>query len=385
MLQKKIIILLLLGILVGGVVVGAYSGPVTSALVVGFSLVKDVVSTATNTLSVGFSLVKDEVFVFSDLIGVGITLIKSSIFTASDTLLVGFSLIKETIAPVTDTLIVGFTLLKSGITTASDSVVVGFTLIKEGIATTFDTIGVGITLIKEGFSATLAEISVIFRLIFGIAPPPPPTDVGFDVIAVSSCPVWINQTAEFSATAGGTDAVPPYTYHWSFGDGDETTGQTVSHIYPAYWRSWHAVVTVTDSAGHTAQNTVKCCIHRIKTDDTISNIDDSAYYALLNALSGEVDGEPINESSVPDFLKFAESITTPYTNIVGNLFFMVFFSAFFLMIWIRQENLAIPSTIGIIVGGYILGFAPPEFRLTAVLFISLSIFGIIYMLLKERN
>ena len=283
-------------------------------------------------------------------------------------ILVGSVIVAAYSEPVINTLTVGFTLLKSGVTSITDSVVVGFTLIKDGLLMVVYKIGVGITLIPSEPTPT-----------------PTPSPPSFSVSSQSNCPVWINQTAQFNATISGADATPPYTYNWTFGDGEKATGQSVSHTYPAYWRSWHAVVTVTDSVGHTARSTVKCCIQRIKTDETISNIDDSAYYALLNAMSGQVEGEPINESTVPDFLKFAESVTTPYTNIVGNLFFMIFFSAFFLMIWIRQENLAIPSTIGIITGGYILGFAPPEFRLTAILFILLSIFGIIYMLLKERN
>jgi len=287
----------------------------------------------------------------------------------------------------TSILSVGFTLIKSAASTASSTLSVGFSLVKSTVGYATDILTVGFTLVKEGIIAAFAAIGTSFHLTPETTPTPTPTPtpVNFSVSSLSNCPVYINQTAQFNATAAGADAVPPYTYNWTFGDGEEATGQSVSHTYPAYWRSWHAVVTVTDSVGHTAQDTVKCCIHRIKTDKTISNIDDSAYYALLNALSGQDEGEPINESAVPDFLKFAESTITPFTNIVGNLFFMIFFSAFFLMIWIRPENIAIPSTIGIIVGGAILGFAPPEFRLTAILFISLSIFGIIYMLLKERS
>lgn len=272
-------------------------------------------------------------------------------------------------------------------TTETNILSVGFSLIKAIGATASDTLVVGFTLIKEGIAAAFAMIGTSFHLTPESTPTPTPTPppIDFSVSSLSNCPVWINQTAQFNATVSGADATPPYTYNWTFGDGEEATGQSVSHIYPGYWRSWYAVVTVTDSVGHTAKNTAKCCIHRIKTNETTNNIDDTAYYALLNALSGQVEGEPINESVVPNFLKFAEGVTTPYTNIVGNLFFIIVFLSFFLMIWIRQENLAIPGTIGIITGGYLLGFAPPEFRLTAILFVSLSIFGIVYQLLKERS
>ena len=218
-------------------------------------------------------------------------------------------------------------------------------------------------------------------------PTPPPVDF---VVSVScNCPITINQTAEFNATVGGINAVPPYTYKWDFGDGNSTINETnessiyVTHVYPSYWRSWYVTLTVTDNAGHTAKDTVKCCVLRIKTNETVASIDDSPYYTLITALTG-YEGA-INESAVPDFFNFAESTVTPYTNIVGNLFFVIFFGMFFLMLWLRQENIMIPSVIGIIAGSALLGFAPAEFHLPAILFVSFSIFGVIYSLLKERS
>jgi len=228
-------------------------------------------------------------------------------------------------------------------------------------------------------------------LVHWIVPEPTPTPTppaGFVVSVSCNCPITINQTAEFSAIVG-EDMIAPYTYNWDFGDGNTTIEETnesyvhATHIYPSYWRSWHTTVTVTDSAGHTAKDTVKCCVLRIKTDETVASIDDSPYYALITALTG-YEGA-INESAVPDFFNFAEATVTPYTNIVGNLFFVIFFGMFFLMLWLRQENIMIPSVIGIIVGGALLGFAPAEFHLPAILFVSFSIFGVIYSMLKERS
>jgi len=322
------------------------------------------------------------------VINVTFTLIKSAVTSASSALSVTFSLIKNAGGSITAGLSVGFSLVKSAISSASSTVVIGFSLVKGAISSAIDTIYVSFTLIKEGIIGEYQRF-LVHWIVPEPTPIPTPPPVDFMVSVSCNCPVYINQTAEFSANVSGEDATPPYTYNWDFGDGNTTIIETnesfnnVTHIYPPYWRSWYTTVTVTDSANHIAKDTVKCCVLRKKTDETVASIDDSPYYALITALTG-YEGA-INESAVPDFFGFAESTVTPYTNIVGNLFFVIFFGIFFLMLWLRQENIMIPSVIGIIAGGALLGFAPAEFRLPAILFISFSIFGVIYSLLKERS
>ncbi|RLJ06278.1 MAG: hypothetical protein DRP18_01190, partial [Candidatus Aenigmatarchaeota archaeon] len=268
----------------------------------------------------------------SDILTVAFNLIKSIGSTASNVLSVGFSLIKTAGSSITAGLSVGFSLVKSAISSATATLSVGFSLIKSGISSALTTVSVGFTLVKEAIISAFATIGASFHLMPEPTPTPTPPPVDFKVTTSCNCPVYINQTAEFNADVSGEDATPPYTYNWDFGDGNTTIEETnessvyVSHIYPAYWRSWHTTVTVTDSAGHTAKDTVKCCVLRKKTDDTVASIDDSPYYALITALTG-YEGA-INESAVPDFFNFAEATVTPYTNIIGNLFFVIFFGMF---------------------------------------------------------
>jgi len=298
------------------------------------------------------------------------------------------------LASNTDIVSVGFTLVKSTGSAVSDSVSVGFSLIKSIVSSATSIISVGFTLIKQAISIVFATINTTFHLSPAPTPTPTPPPSKFYVqITSNNCPVYINQTAYFSATAGGPDLVYPLTFYWDFGDGTtyiyyawffENTSN-VTHVFPSYWRSWDVKVTVLDQAFHEAEATVTCCVVRTKTDEHVDTIDDSAYYALLNALVGQTFEGPINESAEPNFIEFGKSVTIPYTNILGSLFFVIFFGAFFIMMWLRQGNIAIPSTIGIIVGGVLLKYAPAEFRLPAILFISFNIFGIIYTLLKERS
>ena len=302
--------------------------------------------------------------------------------TESNVLSVSFSLIRSGIS---DAIGVGFTLIETLADEALDTLVIGFSLIETIFEHVSDTVSIGFTLIRELIDEMTAVIFTSFHLTESVGPTPTPTPVDFYVDASSNCPVYINQSAEFTVSMSGVNATPPYTCYWNFGDGNEGIGETVSHVYPTYWRSWYATVVVIDSLGHIAEGETKCCIIRTKTNETLSTLDDSAYEYMLNALTGQIEGGVVNESATPNFLRFAEGITLPFTAVVGNLFFALFFASFFYMMWIRTERIELPSTIGIIVGGLLLGFAPPEFRLAAILFISLSIFGVIYMLLKERG
>ena len=297
------------------------------------------------------------------------------------------------LASNTDIVSVGFTLIKSTGSAVSDSVSVGFSLIKSIVSSTTGIISVGFTLIKQAISIVFATINTTFHLSPAPTPTPTPPPSNFYVqITSTNCPVYINQTAFFNVSVGGSDIVLPVAYYMEFGDGTTfydgwhfETSLNITHVYPPYWRSWDAKVTVVDIVGHVSEDSIKCCVLRTKTNEHVDTIDDSAYYALLNALVGQTFEGSINESAEPNFIEFGKSVTIPYTNILGSLFFVIFFGAFFIMMWLRQGNIAIPSTIGIIVGGVLLKYAPAEFRLPAILFISFNIFGIIYTLLKERS
>jgi hypothetical protein len=58
---------------------------------------------------------------------------------------------------------------------------------------------------------------------------------------------------EADVLSGGT---PPYTWHWDFGDGQQSTGQNVHHTYENPG-SYTATLTVTDATGQTASDSTE--------------------------------------------------------------------------------------------------------------------------------
>jgi outer membrane protein assembly factor BamB len=66
------------------------------------------------------------------------------------------------------------------------------------------------------------------------------------------------QAITFTGTPFG--GVPPYTYHWTFGDGQSSTQQNPSHSY-LFAGTYHATFTVTDSTGNQSTDNVTVTVN----------------------------------------------------------------------------------------------------------------------------
>jgi hypothetical protein len=60
-------------------------------------------------------------------------------------------------------------------------------------------------------------------------------------------------------TGSATGGVPPYTWHWDFGDGTESTDQNPSHTYAAAG-TYLVVLTVTDACGRTEDDGIEMTV-----------------------------------------------------------------------------------------------------------------------------
>jgi len=86
--------------------------------------------------------------------------------------------------------------------------------------------------------------------------------------------------------------------------------------------------------------------------------------------------DPTNMSSV------ASSI---YTDIIGTVFWGFLFAIIFIMIWMRQEDITIPSLLDLIIGASLWSFMPPEWVQMAMSLTVISFAGLVYSLLQGRK
>ena len=92
-----------------------------------------------------------------------------------------------------------------------------------------------------------------------------------------------------------------------------------------------------------------------------------------------------NFSTNTSWDSFSDMVQSAYTDVWGKAFYLFIFGVPLLMLWIRQENVIIPTVLGMIIGVAGFSFLPPEYRYTSVMFLALSFAGIIFLIYKSRR
>jgi len=89
-----------------------------------------------------------------------------------------------------------------------------------------------------------------------------------------------------------------------------------------------------------------------------------------------------NFSSNMSWDNFTAMIKAPYYNVAGNIFFFLVLGIPLFMLWIRQESVIMPVIIGFIMGIAGWNYLPVEYHAVSVLFLGLSITGILFGIFK---
>ena len=111
------------------------------------------------------------------------------------------------------------------------------------------------------------------------------------------------------------------------------------------------------------------------TTSAISTIPDYDFDAhFTNLTDSELD--PTNMS---------KTAAQPYTTLLGSIFWGILYSAIFVMIWIRQEDISIPSILGLIIGASLWGTMPSDWTSMAMSLTVVSFAGVLYSIIKGRG
>jgi len=89
-----------------------------------------------------------------------------------------------------------------------------------------------------------------------------------------------------------------------------------------------------------------------------------------------------NFSSNMSWGNFTAMIEAPYFNVVGNIFYFLVLGIPLFMLWMRQDSVLMPVIIGFIIGIAGWNYLPIEYHAVSVLFLGLSIAGILFGIFK---
>ena len=81
----------------------------------------------------------------------------------------------------------------------------------------------------------------------------------------------------------------------------------------------------------------------------------------------------------------SKTAAQPYTDLLGAIFWGVLYSAIFIMIWVRQEDITIPALLGLLIGGSMWTLMPADWVAFAMSLTIVSFAGLVYSLVKGRG
>ena len=84
-------------------------------------------------------------------------------------------------------------------------------------------------------------------------------------------------------------------------------------------------------------------------------------------------------------MSLTNTITEPYTDRMGLIFWLMLFSLPFVAMFIRGTKVVVPALLALCIGGLIWQFLPPEWTYIAYLLIIVAIAGIIYSIMRSRR
>jgi len=107
--------------------------------------------------------------------------------------------------------------------------------------------------------------------------------------------------------------------------------------------------------------------------------------SLMEEKFGKEYKELTEGGDVLNISKLGTIIPSIYTTLLTDMFWAMFFGGIFLAYWIRQEDVMLPSIVGMIGGVAMIGLLPPSAQHIAYILLVISIAGTLYTIIKARR
>jgi len=157
-------------------------------------------------------------------------------------------------------------------------------------------------------------------------------------------------------------------------DGVKTTvaGQSKEYTFTDD-STYHNVSVIASDGNPSNMLTWTVTIPREKATVSIATIgDDEEYNSLMDNFT-DMNWEGLTQSA-----------TTPFTNAMGRMFYVVLFILPFVLMWKQQETMTIPAIVAMFFGTLLIGFVPEQYKTLITFAVILSFAANFYLMSRNR-
>lgn len=173
------------------------------------------------------------------------------------------------------------------------------------------------------------------------------------------------------AVITGTDT----SWEWDFGSQDVETGGNGQSTWVEYGIDGRYTITIrVESVFGTASDSLTIISGRESrplATTPPTEMDSDGIFEVTDSLTPD-------DRGMPDISGFIMSLSKPFTDMIGAWFFFVLFAVPYLIIWIRQKNIIIPSILGVLFAAWVLIKLPASALPAVIALLTLSVSGALY-------
>lgn len=182
-------------------------------------------------------------------------------------------------------------------------------------------------------------------------------------------PLKYGTTVLFNATADES-----VNWTWTLDEVDQSVAfDNYTHAFTAGFGYYAVTVNATNSNG-TDTHTWGIWENIETTAETVPTFSDTSYQMLIDSIDYP-----------PNMEDFGKAMASPFVQMVGVIFYLFIFGIPLLMMYIRQDNMTLPTTLLLLFGSIIIFMLPPQWQIIAGALMTLGFVGILFKLYKERE